>query len=821
MSWKGQMGLSEKNSSAKRAFVRAALPVPLRKTFDYSVPERLSGLLTPGMRVLADFAGRRLCAIVTEVAVTPSHDEAKIRDLAELVEEEPSLGPELMALGHWLSDYYHHPLGEALFTLLPPSARKGDRVYYEVSGRGAGGPLSPEALELFRKIESAGKLPAVKLAAKSLKAIDELFLSGAITRGFHPLAASRARGQRWAYLAPGAPSPEALAGNSLKLSGLLSLLSGGPKTLLALKGDFIGADTVKRAVEKGWVMVSEEPPQAAGAASFGSGEEAPGVTLNEAQEEALRAITGALDGGAFSTLLLKGVTGSGKTEVYILAALAALKRGRSTLCLAPEISLTPQLVGRFAARLGQRFAVLHSGLSESERGLQWEAVKCGRARVVVGTRSAVFAPLANLGLIIVDEEHEGSFKQEEGLRYNAKHVALVRSQRLKGVALLGSATPDLESYHHALNGRYRLLTLPERATGAMKPSVKLVDLRQEEARLHRRVLIGERLKTAVDRCLERGEQALIFLNRRGYAPAHYCTACGQAAQCPDCSVPFTYHTGSGSPRLVCHYCGRQAKPAAECSLCGSTELMLIGAGTQKVEETVEALWPTARVLRLDRDAAGKDGARKMLTAFRSRDADILVGTQMVAKGHHFPHLTVVGVISADDSLSVPDYRAAERTFQTLAQVAGRAGREAERPGEVYLQTRNPGHPALRAVAEGSYEGFAEEELSLRLEAGFPPFGRLALLKISATSPAEGLKAAREVEHLAKPLAARYGLALLGPAPAPIEKQKGRFRFHLLIKGRADQTKEVRLMLKAFFRSDFKGFHPDTRLSVDVDPVSLV
>jgi primosomal protein N' (replication factor Y) len=465
-------------------------------------------------------------------------------------------------------------------------------------------------------------------------------------------------------------------------------------------------------------------------------------------------------------------------------------------------------------------AVLHSGLGERDRRLQWERVRRGEARVALGARSAVFAPLRRVGLIVVDEEHDGSYKQEEGLRYNAKHVALMRARTSDAVAILGSATPDIETFWAAQTGRYRSVVLPRRVRAVSPPEIRIVDLRQEERRRRGQVLLSEPLQKTVEEALGRGEQALLFLNRRGFSPAFLCSSCGEAVYCRHCSIALTLHRAHGSSALLCHYCGNRLPPAPKCPGCGSDALAPAGAGTQKLVEAALQAWPAARVLRLDRDTARKEGAAEVLGTFHRGEADVLVGTQMVAKGHHFPRLTVVGVVDADQSLHLPDFRAAERTFQVLTQVAGRAGREML-SGLALFQTRNPDHPVIRAAAAGDYDAFANEELEARREAGFPPFRRLGLVRVAARTE-EGVRRAAELAAAeARRLAAPNGVEVLGPAPAPIERIRAWWRFQVLLRAPGPEPSPLQRVLRQFLVAMAATARTDVRIHVDVDPVSML
>ena len=542
--------------------------------------------------------------------------------------------------------------------------------------------------------------------------------------------------------------------------------------------------------------------------------------LNDAQSAAVSAIGGAL--GGFAAFLLEGVTGSGKTEVYLQAAAAALARGDQVLVLVPEIALTPQLIARFRARLDVPVLALHSGLADGARLAAWRAARDGSARVVLGTRSAVFTPLSKLGLIVVDEEHDPSFKQQDGFRYHARDLALVRAQRRRCPIVLGSATPALESLANVAEARYRLLALPERAGGALHPRLEVVDLRQ-------RVLtegLSEPLLARIGAALESGGQALLFLNRRGYAPRLTCHDCGWFADCKRCDARLVTHRARGE--LRCHHCGAQQQLPVRCPDCNSAELRLLGRGTERLDDALAALYPGVGVVRVDRDTTRRRGSLEALLAeAQSGRAQILVGTQMLAKGHDFPNVTLVGIVEADHGLFGADFRAAERMAQMITQVSGRAGR-ADRPGEVLIQTRHPVHPLLAALLAGGYPAFAEQALVERRDAGLPPYAAIALLRAEAATAAQALaflaaaRAAAEAEQAADPAGA--GVELMGPAPAPMERRAGRFRAQLLL--RAVGRKDGRARLHQLLARWTPGLAalPEARRarwSLDVDPQELV
>lgn len=540
--------------------------------------------------------------------------------------------------------------------------------------------------------------------------------------------------------------------------------------------------------------------------------------LTPDQARAVEEILPAIQDGRFQAFLLWGVTGSGKTEVYVRAAKTAVACHRQVIVLVPEISLTHQLVREFRSRFGERIAVLHSRLSRGERAQMWQAVHRGSMPLVLGARSAIFAPCHSLGLIIVDEEHDPSYKQEEGFRYNARDLALVRGKLSGAPVLLGSATPALETYCNARRGRFRILRLPERLEGRPLPETQIVDLRRHPRGKAKPSAISPALEQAMAETLERGEQVLLFLNRRGYATFLLCPDCGHVFQCANCAVALVHHLSDGA--LRCHYCGWRQPAPPLCPSCQSMNVCDLGIGTEALEVAVRERFPKARVLRMDKDTTARKHAQsEIIRAWRKGEADVLIGTQMVAKGHHVPNVTLVGVIMADTSLNLPDFRASERTLQLLLQVAGRAGR-GERPGRVVVQTYNPDHPAVVFSARQDFETFASRELAQRKEAGYPPFGHLVLVRISGTREDSTARAAGILGEIARRVCQdAAGVQCLGPSPAPISRLKGRFRWQLLLKGAV--RAELHRVTSRILEQVRPGFPSRIRLTVDVDPQSFL
>ncbi|HEV7735134.1 MAG TPA: primosomal protein N' [Candidatus Binatia bacterium] len=545
----------------------------------------------------------------------------------------------------------------------------------------------------------------------------------------------------------------------------------------------------------------------------------PRPTLTTEQRVAANAIIAAVASAAASSFLLHGITGSGKTEVFLTAAEATLAADRDVLVLVPEIALTHQLVERVRGRFGDQVAVLHSGLGPRERWTEWRRIRSREARVVVGARSAVFAPVARLGLVVVDEEHDAAYKQEDGIRYNARDLAVVRARLASAAVVLASATPSAESYHAAQDGRHALLSLTGRPTAQSLPEVEIVDLRQRSYPDGGNALLSDTMRDALEHNLAAGHQSLVFLNRRGFATYLQCPACGTAASCPHCSVTLTWHRHAGA--LVCHHCHHHRPPTPKCEGCGGPPLQAFGVGTEQIESIIQTYFPDAAVDRMDRDAANRPGAqRRILQDWQAGETDILVGTQMVSKGHDVPGVTLVAVLLADLSLNMPDFRAGERTFQLLVQVAGRAGR-GDAPGRVLVQTFRPGHPSLEAAARHDYVGFMAGELERRRELGYPPFARMVNLRLDGRDPAAVEDAATALAKRLRTQAAALELPLdtvMGPAPPPIERIKGRHRWQVLL--RAAAVPPLRALARVARTAEAALRRDGVRLVIDVDPYSM-
>ncbi|WP_242113241.1 primosomal protein N' [Luteimonas aquatica] len=747
--------------------LRVALPLPLPRLFDYRAPE--GAAVAPdwiGRRVRVPFGPRELVGVVADVG--PGEDDAReLRAIFDCLDPDPLLQGELAESLAWLSRYLHAPLGEVLSTALPAALRRGE-------------PL-PETHAWAWRLTEAGATALAGLRA------------GTRPRRFAELLSATR---------PGDGSDRAIEAPPQRDIG--SHRQRDEDSLDALMDDWRGAARAlarRGLAERVAVPASQLAPMPQ-----------PGPTPNAEQAEAIAAI-GACQG--FAPLLLDGVTGSGKTEVYLQAIARCLDAGRQALVLVPEIGLTPQALARFRARLGVPVHALHSGLAEGERSRVWAAAWRGEARVIVGTRSAVFVPLPQAGLIVVDEEHDGSYKQQDGIRYHARDFALVRGKALDVPVLLGSATPSLESLHNARAGRYAHLRLRHRAGNAQPPRVRVLDVRKRPLQAGLSAELLQAMREAVDA----GGQVLVFKNRRGYAPVLLCHDCGWSAHCPRCSTPehgspMTVH--AGGRRLQCHHCGaRQPAPPA-CPDCASLALQPQGNGTERIEETLAQSFADVPVVRVDSASTRrKDAMERHLDTLGERPG-VLVGTQMLAKGHDLPNLTLVAVVGIDEGLFSADFRAGEKLAQLLIQVSGRAGR-ADKPGTVWLQTHHPGHPLLQTLIQGGYHAFAEQELAQRQAAGFPPFGHLALLRAEAKQA----DAPMAFLHAAKRALAdkQASVALHGPLPAPMARRAGMHRAQLLLA--ADERRPLHRLLEAGLPLVY-GLPEARRVrwSLDVDPLDL-
>ncbi|SER88075.1 replication restart DNA helicase PriA [Pseudomonas sp. NFACC02] len=735
------------------AILRLALPSPLRRLFDYRVPDGVArSALQPGMRLRVPFGRREMIGILVEVADHSEVPADKLKPAIALLDQEAPLPPALFKLCLWTAQYYQHSLGDTLSWALPVLLRQGE--------------------------------PA------------------------------EARQERFWQVAEGASIDDSRIARAPKQKEALRTLAqhphGVPHTLLSKL--MLNRDSLNLLLAK--ELVTVEVRGHAPVARHQHWLAQPELALNTEQRAAYEAIRSGF--GSFHASLLAGVTGSGKTEVYLQLIRETLEAGKQALVLIPEINLGPQTLARFEQRFNARIALLHSAVNDRDRLDAWLAARDGEADIIIGTRSALFTPMKNPGLIIIDEEHDGSYKQQEGLRYHARDLALVRARQEDIPIVLGSATPSLESLHNAYTGRYALLRLNQRAGGAQQPRFLRLDVKSRPLDSG----ISGPMQQAIGQTLAAGQQVLVFLNRRGFAPTLLCHDCGWLSECNRCDARMTVHQRSGE--LRCHHCGHVERVPRNCPACGKVDLRPVGAGTERAEERLAILFPDYPVLRVDRDSTSrKDAMNQLFATIQKGHPCILVGTQMLAKGHHFPRVTLVSILDADGGLFSGDFRASERMAQLIVQVAGRAGR-AEEPGKVIIQTHLAEHPLLIQLTEQGYFAFAEQALSERRAAGLPPFSHLALLRAEAHKPgqAEGFldDACTEAEHLLKEMALG-GIELLGPVPAPMERRAGRYRAQLLVQANARAPLHKLLALWMLALENMPSGR-QVRWSLDVDPVDL-
>ena len=813
-----------------KSYCNVALPVPLRTAFTYAVPEELRGIVQVGCRVLVPFRKKALVGVVvgmTECAPqgTRVHGIGKVLDLV------PALTPKLLELGQWIAAYYLAPIGEVFRAMLPPVTEivtkrqivlteSGRKLAMQLQDGAALTDLGSEEVAFLQRV--LAKKGELLLRAGSKLGIDTALLQRLQKRGYLEIRESvQGRKRRTQVVVAWKGRNDATNGLAEKERRVRELLQTerGPLPLpQLLKLAHVSRALIERMLRDGLLESWEEPIDPAEDA-FDAGYTPPAHTLNDAQESVFSAIRARFELGEFAVQLLHGVTGSGKTEVYLRSVQDTLARGRTALVLVPEIALTLWIGRQCRAWFGARFegvAVLHSALSDVERAREWWRVRNGEARVVVGTRSAVFAPVGNLGLIIVDEEQESSYKQEETPKYHGRDVAVVRAKLENAAALLGSATPSLETYHNAVNGKYELLTMATRVENRSLAAVEIVDLRMDFQRTQQTSPISSALHDGIVDCLNFQTQALILINRRGYSWSLMCRSCGASVQCANCSISMTYHKSRN--RLECHYCGSVQAVPTVCPKCDSKYVYFFGEGSEHLEERLRKEFPGARIARLDRDTARtKQQYQETLGAFAAGALDILVGTQMLAKGHDFHRVTLVGVVSADFMLSLPDFRAAERTFQLLTQVAGRAGRGVL-PGRVLIQSYYPEHYAIQDAVKQDYLSFYERELQYRRMMGYPPFVSLANVIVRDTNLENAIRWSRRLSEYFSPHDGK-GARIMGPASAPLARLKKEHRFQFLLKS-PKRTLLTKLLSGALEFCDANEI-PQTAVLVDMDPLSLM
>jgi primosomal protein N' (replication factor Y) len=836
-------------------FCDVALPVPLDTAFSYRVPEGMEPAV--GGRVLVPFRQQRMSGIVVDL-----HDRKPsvvTKNVVSVLDPAPLLDEQLMRLGKWIADYYLAPIGEVLRTMLPLSAEFKRSIIYRVteqghlalhlggmSGSSARARRTPEEqLVEFRVLDYlANRDEAVReQGLRSATGVSRALLAGMVRKKWlvrEDVSAPQdaARTVKVAVLrsgsdaqsradkdapdqtrahdgATGVPARrQKLNANQQTLIDALAA-AGGRTEVETLSGLDVPRTTLGTLVKRGLIEIAEEPAEFH--VSRVKARQSPfEFEFNPAQKQALQRIQESMAARKFSGMLLHGVTGSGKTAVYLAAMRTVLEAGRSAILLVPEIGLTPTVAADLHQVFGEEVAILHSALSDQERAEQWHRIKRGDARMVVGTRSAIFAPVSDLALIIVDEEQDSSYKQEETPRYNARDVAVMRAKMANAVVVLGSATPSLESYYNATKSKYALVELPDRVEQRPLPEVELIDMKQEFQETGQEQVISRKLAEEIRERLERKEQVMILLNRRGYSPVALCRTCGKTLECKNCAIAMTHH--KRARKMECHYCGYTAPVPQKCVHCGSEYVYFLGTGSEKLEEVLHGMFPQARIARLDRDTVrGKGDFERALSALNEGELDLLVGTQMIAKGHDVHGVTLVGVVGADIALGLPDFRAAERTFQLLTQVAGRAGR-GQTPGKVVLQTYFPDHYAVQYAAQHDFTGFYEKELRFRSWMHYPPYSALANVLIRSDQLDEALqwsgilgKWFEKTRH--------EEIRVLGPAAAPILRLKRDYRYHFVLKSASRE--KLNALLRAMLTSAASQKIPRTQVIVDVDALWLM
>ena len=747
-------------SVAKTSYAEVAVPLHVFQTFTYRLTAEQSSDAKVGARLVVPLGRTVVTSYIVGIhdELPESLSETELKDAQTLVDTDPVCNSEILELARWVADYYACPLGEVIKAALPPgmSPKRRDATF------------AKPKLRRFVRLKQPFNSDDEKLGDAQRRALTTLASNG--------------------------PMP---------LQTLLKTAGVSAATITALEK--------KALVEVSLEAVRRDP------LSDGLGIKSETHTLTAPQTSVLTQIEQQMNSGAYSAFLLHGVTGSGKTEIYMRAMSKALSLGRSAMMLVPEIALTPVFSRRLRARFGDQVAIFHSSLQKGERFDEWTRVKNGDARVVIGTRSAVFAPVKNLGLIVVDEEHESSYRQQESPYYNARDVAIVRAQKESATVVLGSATPSLESFHNASKGKYTLVNLPERINARPMATAKIVDMRGVFARHGKPRVFSDELLEAIRDTRERGEQSIILLNRRGYSSFILCRSCGETVQCPNCDVTLTYHRSERV--IVCHYCNHREAVPRVCPSCGKKYIYYVGEGTEQLEEMLRLLFPSLRVARIDRDTTARRKVfEQSLADFSAGKIDTLVGTQMLAKGHDFPNVTLVGVVSVDVGLALPDFRAAERTFQLITQVAGRAGR-GDRPGRVLIQTYHPYHYALRHACAQDYETFYDEELRYRQNHSYPPFVALASLLVHGPDLGRVRSDSLELRKQLDAVNQERKCRVLGPAPAPLSRLKGEHRFQLLIKSRS--RKQLREVADAALKQAADGGMNLRTVNLEIDPVSIM
>ncbi len=830
-------------------YAQVAVAVHLTKTYTYRLTAAMQKAARVGSRVMVQL-GRKpttgyIVSLLPHLRTGTSLIESEIKDVQELLDVDPPLTPEVLEITRWVADYYAAPWGEVMRAALPAGINASVEQTVSITPRGreelaglsvpsalAGGSRNTDTkVRALRLLTDEGEFEVnafcLRLgASRTPKWLREMEQAGVIARSYRtrstPTRAKRRKAVRLVKPAVAESQADAKAVRPRVTEAqkrvIETLRADGEEMAVSdlIKTANVSESAIQTLLKRG-VIEAFEAEVRRDPLALAELPDTEVFKLTKAQAAALQAIEKRASERNFATMLLHGVTGSGKTEVYIRAMRDALKAGQGAMMLVPEIALTPILSRRLRAHFGDQIAIFHSALSKGERFDEWSRLRSGEARIVLGTRSAVFAPVENLAVIIIDEEHDTSYRQEESPFYNARDTAIVRAQKESAVVVLGSATPSLESFHNAQSGKYQYLNLPDRVANRPMAQAEMIDMREVFAQRKKPAIFSDQLLEAIEQTRTRREQTIILLNRRGYSSFILCRSCGESISCPNCDVTLTYHQGDRT--LVCHYCNHHERAPSQCPVCTSKYIYYIGEGTEQIEELLRKRFPELRIGRIDRDTKQRRHEfETTLLDFAKGEIDLLVGTQMLAKGHDFPNVTLVGVVSIDAGLALPDFRAAERAFQLITQVAGRAGR-GDLPGRVLIQTYHPHHYALRHACAQDYRGFYDEEIRHRRNHGYPPFVALALMLIRHKDAARANAIAHELRNALVKANEAHTCRILGPAPAPFARLRGEHRVQLLVKARS--RKQMRAVIDEALKTFEEAGNDSRAVTLEVDPVSMM
>jgi primosomal protein N' (replication factor Y) len=815
-------------------YAEVAVPLYVFNTFIYRLPEPMRMTAAPGSRIVVPLSRKLvtgyIVALLDRLPAETSLKEEDVRDAQEILDLIPLVTPQLLQLTKWVSDYYLAPWGEVIKSALPPGISPDIEVFLSLTSAGQSkvvdqSSTDDKSTQLLHSLSQTDETSFADVSDRFGKAqvarlARELEREGLLEiRQRTGMQFVKTKYQRRARLVEPKEAPPDLGRKLTEAqSRVIEVLTRIDSLALAdlLTAACISMSTVTTLQKRNVIEIFDEQIRR-DPLSHASLPPLEDYVLTEAQRRVLAEIEPRLKAGEYAPFLLHGVTGSGKTEVYIRAMRVALELGRSAMMLVPEIALTPVFSRRLKQHFGDNVAIFHSSLSKGERFDEWTRVRRGDARIVIGTRSAVFAPIRDLGLVIVDEEHESTYRQQDSPHYNGRDTAIVRAQNESAVVILGSATPSLESFHNAHSGKYRYLQMAQRLANRPMAVAEIIDMRQVFAREKKPAIFSDQLLQSIKETHRNGEQSIILLNRRGYSSFVLCRSCGESIQCPNCDVTLTYHRSERV--IICHYCNHRENSPSQCPSCGGKYIYYVGEGTQQIEEKLAQLFPTLRIARVDRDTTARRGTfEKSLLEFGEGKIDMLVGTQILAKGHDFPNVTLVGVVSVDAGLALPDFRAAERTFQLLTQVAGRAGR-GDRPGRVLIQTYHPHHYALRHASAQDYAGFYEEEIRHRQNHTYPPLVALASLLVHGTDLARVRSDSAELRKALDSANTDRVARILGPAPAPLSRLKGKHRSQILVKSR--NRRQLRVVIDTALREVTEQGVSLRSINVEIDPVSIM